>query len=329
MNALRNFGLFIASCTLLNGALLSADAFDSELEPYEVPAANIEKSDCCSRKPSIDPNPPPPVEEGSCWGIWFPEDPILFRPFVADPRAINFSGGWRLNDQALVKNVIDVSFGNTMGVYRWLDVWPWGGQLEIDVEGAVWVCFDPLHSSSPLMNADYYGGVTIDYAAGPLAFRLRAYHISSHIGDEFILNHQEFDRRNPSAEYLDLYVSYYPTDDIRWYGGIGAVVAQDRSFPFGRFYAEAGVELHLNQLGWIDQRQQLFGRPFFGMDFKYQTKQDKHINQTYVLGYEWGKLVGLQRLFRIFVEYHDGYSYEGQFQRLPSNYLSFRISYGF
>ncbi len=327
MNTLRNFGLFVALCSLLSGTLLNADAFDDDLSSYKVPVTAGENLAACCDKPSIDPNPTPPIEIGSCGGIWFPEDPVLFRPFVADPHAINFSGGWRLNDQAFVKNVIDVSLGNTMGIYRWLDVW--GGQLQIEVEGAVWVCFDPLHNSSPLLNADYYGGIPITYSVGPWAFRLRGYHISSHIGDEFLLNHPEFDRRNPSAEYLDFYASYYPTDDIRLYGGIGAVVSQDKSYPFGRFYAETGLELHLSQLGFINDRQQLFGRPFFSMHFKFQTKQEKHINQTYVLGYEWGKLCGLQRVFRLFLEYHDGYSYEGQFSRSPTNYLSLRASYGF
>lgn len=303
MDRLRGFSLLLTLCTLFSGAALHAE------------------------NATIDPNPAPCCE-GKC-GIWLPEDTVLFRPFVADPHEITYSVGWRKNDQVLVKNVIDVSFGDNIAFYRWCDVWPWGGQLQIELEGALWAVFDPLHDSSPLMNADYYVGVPITYAVGSWAFRLRGYHISSHIGDEYLLNHPEFDRRNPSAEYLDFYASYYPTDDIRLYGGVGVVVAQDKSYPFGRFYAEAGVELHLTELGFINTDQQLYGRPFYGMDFRFQTKQDKHINQTYVLGYEWGKLCGLQRILRLFVEYHDGYSYEGQFSCYPTNYLSLRMSYGF
>lgn len=315
MRTLRNFAFIIASlCTYLCVAL-HAD------------------------EPSIDPNPAP-CEESCCGcGVWLPEDSVLFRPFVADPHELTYSVGWRFNDQALEKNVIDVSFADNIAFYRWCDVWPCGGQLQIELEGALWACFDPLHDSAPLMNADYYVGIPITYAIGRWSFRLRGYHISSHIGDEFLLNHlrpdsrggadMEFDRRNPSAEYLDFYASYYPTDDIRVYGGIGCILAQDRSFPMGRFYAEAGLELHMSQLGFINECQQIFGRPFYGMDFRYQTKWNKHINQTYVLGYEWGKLCGLQRILRVFMEYHDGYSYEGQFCRFPTNYFSLRMSYGF
>lgn len=293
----------------------NADYEDTYPTSPETPIEVIADCDACSRM-----------------GIWLPEDPPLFRPFVADPRQVDFSGGWRFNDNALEKNVIDVSFGDIFVIYRFLNVGPCNGQLDIGIEGALWAVFDPLHFSSPLINADYYGGIPITYAFGSWSFRLRGYHISSHIGDEFLLNHEHdhnFKRKNPSAEYIDFFASYYPTDEIRLYGGLGYVVGCDESFRIGRFYAEAGAEWHMSQLGFTDVKDQLYGRPYYGMHFHYQTKHEKHVNQTYVLGYEWGKLVGLQRVFRIFMEYHDGYSVEGQFYRKQTNYFSTRISYGF
>lgn len=268
-------------------------------------------------------------EDSKKTGVWLPEDPVLFKPFVADPRQIDYSVGWRFNDNALVKNVIDVSFGDIITFYRWIDIGPCHGQLDISLEGGVWAVFDPLHYSSPLMNADYFVGIPITYAFGPWAFRLRGYHISSHIGDEFLLNHPHFCRKNPSAEYIDFFTSYYLREDIRLYGGIGVVAKMDESFPIGRFYAACGAELHLSNLGFIDVADQVYGRPYYGMHFHFQTKHDRHIDQTYVLGYEWGKLCGLQRVFRAFIEYHDGYSWEGQFFNTPTNYFSVRLSYGF
>ena len=151
------------------------------------------------------------------YGVWFPEDGLLFKPFIADPRQVTYSVGWRFNDDALTKNVIPISFGDNLSIYRWCCVAPWGGQMQFDIEGALWAVFDPCTESAPLMNADYYVGIPISYAFERLAFRLRFYHISSHIGDEFLLNHPDFDRRNPSAEYLDVYVSYYLTDELRFY----------------------------------------------------------------------------------------------------------------
>jgi hypothetical protein len=269
-------------------------------------------------------------------GIWLPESPPLFRPLIADPREIDYSAGWRLNDQVLEKNVIDVSYGDSIPFYRWRDVGPQHGQLQIELQGALWAVFDPLHESSPLMNADYYVGIPITYSCGTWSYRLRGYHISSHIGDEFLLNHRHFKRKNPSAEYLDFYVSNhltgmpdFVTSDIRLYGGVGVIVHQDSSFRSGRFYAQAGFELHLSELGFYNECRHFYGRPYFAADFRYQTIQSRHINQTYALGYEWGNTYCLERVFRIFLQYHDGYSYEGQFAHFPTNYFSIRMSYGY
>jgi len=259
-------------------------------------------------------------------GVWFSEDPPLFRPFVADPRQVTYSVGWRFNDHALTQNVIDISFGDTLQIYRWCHVGP--GELQIEVEGALWACFDPLHESSPLINADYYVGFPITYAYGRWSFRLRGYHISSHVGDEWLIDHPGFYRRNPSAENIDFFISYELTDDIRIYDGIGYVIHQDSSFRNRRLFGAIGAELRLRGLGFIDCRQQLYGEPFYGMHFRF-FGQRKHIDATYVLGYELGKLNGLRRMLRAFVQYHDGYSLEGQFAKKPTHYFSVRLSYGF
>lgn len=268
-------------------------------------------------------------EQGCGGGIWLPEDPPLFRPFMADPRQVTFSAGWRFNDNAMTKDNIDVSYGDCFPIYRWLDVGPWGGQLEVNIEGALWAVFNPCYDSAPLMNADYYGGMYFAYAIPNWQFRLRGYHISSHIGDEFLLNHPHFVRKNPSAEYLDFFISHDLTEEIRIYGGLGWVVAQDSSFHFDPFYSAIGAELRLLSLGIIDCREAIYGCPIFGMHFRQSGDFKKHIDATYVLGYEFGKMTGLFRRWRIYMEYHDGYSLEGQFCKTPTDYFSVRTSYGF
>jgi len=319
MNRQHNFffNIGLATCALITANAFCWDEFDCSIseereQHYETTIAKQDQ----------------PIEDCDT-GVWLPEDPVLFRPFVADPREIDYSIGWRFNDHAIGKNVIDVSFGDTVAFYRWCNVGPWKGQLQIELEGGLWAVFDPLHESSPLVNADYYVGVPITYAAGNWSFRLRGYHISSHIGDEFLLCHPGFDRRNPSAETIDFFASWDITSEIRFYSGFGIVVHQDETFKDGRFYVAGGTELHLSQLGFVNVAQQIYGRPYYGMHFHFQTKRENHINQTYVLGYEWGKLCGLQRILRVFLEYHDGYSVEGQFCRFPTNYCALRFSYGF
>ncbi len=269
------------------------------------------------------------AEECGLCGLWLPEEAVIFRPLIADPRQITYSVGWRFDDQVLVRNVIDVSFGDYLPIYRWFKVWPWCGDLQIDLEGALWATFDPLHNSSPLINADYYGGLSVSYGFDLWEFRFRAYHISCHIGDEFLLNHPGFDRRNASSEFVDFYISWDWTPEIRLYSGIGYTVREDEEFHTGRLFGAIGTEVRMNCLGFTDWCNQLYGEPFLGMHFRYNKNFKHHIDATYVLGYEWGKLCGLCRKLRIFLEYHDGYSLEGQFQKLATNYFSIRASYGF
>lgn len=284
--------------------------------------------DCLERPTHIDPGLD--VLEDCCdCGIWLPEDPVLFRPFMADPREICYSAGWRFNDNAMTKNVIDVSFGDTLAIYRWCNVGPWGGELQIEIEGALWAVFDPTDESSPLLNADYYGGMPITYAFDDWQFRLRLFHISSHIGDEFLLNHPGFDRRNASAEYVDFFISHDLTEEIRLYAGLGYLVAQDKEFVIKPFYSAIGAELRLLSFGFFDRCDRLYGCPIYAMHFRQNGEFKHHIDATYILGYEFGKTCGLYRKLRFFIEYHNGYSAEGQFVKKPTNYFSVRTSYGF
>lgn len=262
-------------------------------------------------------------------GIWLPEDPPLFRPFMADPREICYSAGWRFNDNALTKNIIDVSFGDIIGIYRWCDMWPWHGQLELALEACVWAVFDPCADSAPLINADYFVGVSLSYAIDRWQFRLRPFHISSHIGDEFLLNHPGFDRRNASNEYIDFFISHDLTPELRFYGGIGYIAREDESFHIKPVYGALGSELRLMRLGFYNEKDFIVGFPIFAMHFRFNGEYRKHVDSTYILGYQFSKLCGLGHNVRFFIEYHDGYSSEGQFCKDATNYFAIRGSYGY
>lgn len=268
---------------------------------------------------------------GCCrpYGIIMPECPVLFKPLMADPRQICYSAGWRFDDWVFVKNVIDVSYFDSFPIYRYCNLFFCGDAIQVDLEGCLWAIFDPLHESSPLINADYYVGVPITYRYGPFSWRLRVYHISSHIGDEFLLNHPKFCRLNPSAEYMELCLSYQITPQLRVYGGAGVVLQRDTSFPFKRFYFEYGAETYFPFWQFYSIPDSLSGAPFFAMNFRRRQDNDFRHDATYVLGYELAKHNGLCRKLRFFLEYHQGFSVEGQFARCKTNYLALRATYGF
>ncbi len=298
-----------------------------EVDLYRATRPDVYKDNCWySTEPQTDCEY---ARNHHLWGIFMPEGPPLFRPLIADPRQLTYSVGWRFNDRVIERNVIDVSFYDRFAIFRWCDLWKWRGDLQLEIEGGLWAIFDPLHDSSPLVDADYYVGFPLSYAFDDWVIRLRGYHISTHIGDEYLLNHPHFDRRNPSIEAFDLFVSNQFTKDIRLYGGIGFNACQDDSFRTGKIYLQAGMELRFYELGYNDYCNRLYGVPIFGMNFFYQTHFKNHINQTYILGYEWGKFSGLRHKLRVFLEYHDGYSVDGQFSKQPTHYFSIRTCYSY
>ena len=65
------------------------------------------------------------------------------------------------------------------------------------------------------------------------------------------------------------------------------------------------------------------------MHFRFWEEQDFSIDQTYILGMEWSKFQDIGRKVRAVIEYHQGFSYEGQFVRKECDYYGFRLSYGF
>ena len=50
---------------------------------------------------------------------------------------------------------------------------------------------------------------------------------------------------------------------------------------------------------------------------------------TYRMGYEFSKLQGIGRKFRLFIGYHQGYSLEGQFAKKRTHYFEYDMNYGF
>ncbi len=266
-------------------------------------------------------------------GIWFPQTTELFQPLIADPRQVTYTLGYRAGDHVIGVKCVNIALGDDFPIYRWLDVFRWHGDLQIGIEAGIWSVFnmDPSPDTAgptELVNTDFYVGVPIAYAVNQWAFRLRGYHISSHLGDEFIVNHPEVTRVNPSMEAIDFYTSYQATEGIRVYVGPGVIVHSDESFPEKPpLYIQYGTEARF--WGCKFYKQRLFGICFFAMHFRNMQWLKWNFDGTYRLGYEFSKLAGVGRKFRFYTGFHQGYSLEGQFQKERTHYFEFNMAYGF
>ena len=268
---------------------------------------------------------PPP--ECTTSGIWLPQNTVLFQPLVADPRQVINSAAWRFNDDVIGRNVGAVSFGNDFMFYRWLDVWRWHGDMDIGIQAGIFSVFDMDHPEACMVNTDFFVAFMMTYAINKWSWRFRIWHISSHIGDEFLISNPGFDRRNLSDEAIDLFASYQMAKSVRLYLGLGDIFIRDREFPEHPLYFQWGAEIRC--FGCRDHFNRLYRQPLLAMNFFCWEHNNWNVSQTYMLGMEWSKLQGVGEKLRLMFEWHDGHSREGQFVGLESNYVAFKMQYGY
>lgn len=276
------------------------------------------------------------VEQPRVGGVWFPQSTVLFAPLVADPRQPINSAAMRFGDKVCGDICAAVSLGDDFPIFRWIDIMHWHGDLQIGIEAGIWSVFNysniphkPKHETCELVNTDFLVGIPLTYAFDQWSFRLRVYHISSHLGDEYLCNHRNSckKRKNPSMEAIDFFSSYQFSSGLRGYFGPGVVFHSDESFRIKPLYVEYGVELRI--LGSKFNYHRLYGTPFFAIHLENWQQRHWDLDMTLKLGYEISKLQGVGRKMRVYIDYHHGFSYEGQFFNKRTQYGEFGFSWGF
>lgn len=270
-------------------------------------------------------------KEEKVGGIWFPQSTVLFQPLVADPRETNYSAEYRYGDRVIGKQVVAVSLGDCFPIFRWKHVLPWKGDMQVGIQAGIWSLFcmgreECNGEIAQLVNTDYFVGIPVDYASGKWAFRFRVYHISSHLGDEYLVDNPDVKRVNPSFEAFDVTTSCQITPGIRLYFGPGFVFHSDHSYYINPLYVQYGAELRM--FGHKNHYHGLFGTPFLAINFRNWQAVHWRLDGSGMIGYEWSKLQGIGRKMRLFLEYHNGYS-EGQFFKETTSWGSAGFSWGF
>lgn len=266
-------------------------------------------------------------------GIWFPEATVIYPPMLADPRAVGYELGYRFGDNVLGRKAVEFSLGDNFPIFRWTNLGGLGGgDLQIDVVGCMWAVFAmwPSYSVndewSTLVTSDYEGAIALSYGLDNWSFLCKAYHVSSHLGDEYMTSHPYVKRVNPSMEALEFFTAYQVSEGLRLYAGPGWIFHSDKSYPMKQFYLEYGGELRI--LGGKNYYHKLYSSPFFAMFFRNWQVNHWNFDQTYKVGWEWSKMQGVGRKFRVFLTFHDGYS-EGQFFKEETTYGVVGLSWGF
>lgn len=246
-------------------------------------------------------------------GTPFPEDD-LFRPLLADPKQPQFFASYqhvRFRDVGTSIDAVFVGFGENFGL--WALRQPTGCDgLQLGLSGGVFAQFNLDSPSFDLINADYVVGLPVTLRRGLVSARLRIYHQSSHVGDEFLLDNPGFNRVNLSFEELEGLVSV----EHRWgrlYGGGGYLVHREPSLDRGKL--QWGLELRGPRWPSPVLRRALgevLVTPVFGADFKAFDELGWTVNTSLAGGLEWSGPRTARRL-RLLVTYLRGFNPYGQF----------------
>lgn len=260
----------------------------------------------------------------------FPENDV-FRPLWADPKQPQFFASWqgtRVRSNNTSVNIGSVGFGENFGLIgkrNGCDGW------QVGILPGVFAQFNLDAGSTDLINADYMIGFPVSWRSGLVSARVRLYHQSSHLGDEFLLGNPGVNRVNLSFEAIEAIVSLdAPGGWGRVYAG-GSTLVHREPATLDRNEVHWGLELRGPSIASPILTTQLPGRrliPVFGADFKSVEELSWIINANIVGGLEWSK-VGADRRFRLLLNYYHGFVPYGQFfaQKIEMVGVGFYLSF--
>ena len=246
----------------------------------------------------------------------FMVSPSIFKPLIADPRWPRFSLAYHnLLDSPLATHAFSPNFGATLPFYR--VTLKNGSQLEAGVQAGLFAIMDIGHSPSALINADYVGGGFAALVQGPWSHMLRLSHLSSHLGDEFMLTPEgkRTKRVNLSYETLSYLFSHEQDNGLRFYGGGGYKVHVDPSYV-KRTYLQGGGEYRHAHAYWNNQL-----RPVAGLDITVTQQAAWRPDASLKVGVQLENSTLHKHVTQLMLEFYQGRSIYGQFYSQPLRYI--------
>lgn len=237
---------------------------------------------------------------------------LLYRSYLAAPGEARMSSAW-LN-QTGQGWIWDFTIGARVGLLRFGSApgtAPEGWQL--DLQGAALPRLN-IEQDYDLESVDFVGGLPLTWRQGPWQAKLELRHLSSHLGDEFLLSHPGYPRLNYARDSIVLGGGVFPTPDVRLYAEADWAFNADGGagiwhFQFGGEYSPQPV---VEWLGW-------FGMPYAGVNVQLREECNYNGGVNVMAGWQ---LRGPQsgRLLRFGAQYYNGkslqYSFYNQHEQL-------------
>lgn len=254
---------------------------------------------------------------------FLPQLSPFFPTMLAQPHIIGYSAGYRSYDRVFKISCLPVSIGDQFSLYQFKTVSY--GQLYLGIEACVWAIFEAKAKSLSLINADYYVAFPLTYMYEAFCARLRFFHESSHLGDEYLLENEKINRVNPSMEVADLSLAYQISDRLTTFFGYSRVLRSDESFEIQPNSIYYGFNFFLDFFKMNICNVEAV--PYVSTYFINREENDWKIDSSVAFGYQWKKAYGHK--LRLYVEGHDGFCAEGQFSKKKDRYVAVKILYGY
>jgi len=242
---------------------------------------------------------------------------LIYPSYLAGMKEPRIASMWVHDDN--FKWVWDVTLGGRAGLLRFgtpNTVLPEGVQL--DLEGAVLLRMDFQHGRGMMAN-DFRAGVPITFGGRKWQFKTGYYHVSSHMGDHHMLRTGEI-RINYVRDALVLAVARRFWNDWRAYAEAAwafytGIETEPWEFQFGLEYAP------------IYPAYGFRGTPFAAINLHLFQELNFSGYLCCQLGWQWRG--ASNQLFRLGLQYMNGYDDQFQFHRLTTNKIGVGIWYDF
>lgn len=329
-NALwTDFSESIARAQMADSPLLSPSETIPEVMPETVPAYYFDENQSAFPPVSdeaFDPSAEYPVTLYDHWTDG--ENPAYTAQFL--PQGVLYPAYLAGRKESRLESVFtheadygwlwDISLGGRAPLFRYGTsdpVQPEG--VQIDMEGAALLRLD-LERDRSLAATDYRAGLPLTYGTKHWQFKFSYYHVSSHLGDDYLL-----ERFRPKKHYvrdeLVLGAAFRPISSVRLYGEAGWAfhtgdTTEPWEFQFGAEYSPA-----------YDVSVAKRGTPFAAVNAHLFEELDFGGYLNLQVGWQWRGATN--HLLRIGAEFYDGCDDQFQYHYLHQRKIGLGLWYDF
>lgn len=234
---------------------------------------------------------------------------LMYRSYLAGVKEPRIGTGWMTSvhgpfkDQSLTTidpgTVWDSTLGGRVGLLRYGTPNAYRPEgFQVDLTGSAQPRLNPFGSSTPLLSCDYTIGLPVTYARGRWQYKTGYNHLSSHMGDEIMINNPAYipQRINYVRDSIMLGVGFFATDAMRLFGEV--------DYALGKEGGAEPIELQFG-IDWSPAHPG--GAPFWAIYTN--LRQDFNFGGFFVAqaGWQWRGGMALST-FRIGFEYFNGKS---------------------